>query len=65
MARQVESERFVEAARLMDEGFAIMRANLRRKYPDESEAEIDARLEAWKLDRPMDAPGRVILGALP
>ncbi len=34
----------------------LMRQNLRRRHPDEDEAQIEARLDAWFLDRP-GAPG--------
>ena len=44
-------------------GESIMRQNLRRKYPGASEAEIEARLSAWLLERPGaehgDAPERL------
>ena len=59
MAGAVEARKFVETVRMADEGIELMRQNLRRRHPDESEAEIDERLEAWLLERPMDAPGRV------
>lgn len=29
-----------------------MRQNLRRRYPDASEVEIDAKLEEWLSERP-------------
>jgi hypothetical protein len=44
-------------------GESIMRQNLRRKYPEASEAEIEDRLNAWLRERPGaehgDAPGRL------
>lgn len=56
----VEAERFREALRLAEEGVALMRQNLRRRHPEESDDQIDARLDAWLVDCPLDAPGRVI-----
>ena len=55
-----ESRRFREAAALASEGIALMRQSLRRRNPDADEAEIDRLLAEWLLDRPMDAPGRVV-----
>jgi hypothetical protein len=44
-------------------GESIMRQKLRRTHPDAPEAEIEAMLSAWLLDRPGaehgDAPGKV------
>ena len=50
-------------AMLMEAGIALMRQNIRRRHPEETEAEIDARLHAW-LRRandpiPGDAAGSV------
>ena len=59
------SERFQEALRLADDGIALMRQNLRRRHPGESEEQIARRLDAWLRDRPMDAPGRVVDGSFP
>ena len=46
-------------------GVALMRQNLRRAYPDDSDAGIDARLLAWLRQRPGadggDAVGRVVV----
>jgi hypothetical protein len=44
---------------LFEAGEAIMRQNLRRRHPDASESEIDAKLIAWLGDRPSlaDVPG--------
>jgi Rv0078B-related antitoxin len=43
-------------------GIAMMRQNLIRRHPDESDAQIDARLRAWLHRRPGaehgDAVGR-------
>lgn len=35
---------------MMTMGIELQRANLRRRYPDESDAAIQARLQRW-LDR--------------
>ena len=34
-------------AMLVEDGIKIMRQNIRRRHPEESEAAIDARLDAW------------------
>ncbi len=65
MSRLVVRERSAEAVRLADDVIALMRANLVRRYPADSEPEIEERLQAWLLDRPMDAPGRVVPQAFP
>ena len=47
---------------LFEIGVKLMRQNLRRDYPDETEQEIDERLHAWLEHRPGaehgDCPGR-------
>lgn len=59
-ARAAEKLRI--AFELFEAGLALMRQNLRRRHPEESEAEIDARLSAWLRERPGaehgDAEGR-------
>ncbi len=45
---------------LMEAGIDMKRLQLRRAHPEETDAQIGARLRAWLLDRPMDAPGRVM-----
>lgn len=37
---------------LFASGEALMRQNLRRRFPDASDAEIEQRLAAWLLERP-------------
>jgi Rv0078B-related antitoxin len=37
---------------LHEDGVAMMRLNLRRRHPTESDAEVDARLRAWLHHRP-------------
>lgn len=44
------AEKLRQALDLMATGIALQRANLRRRYPEESDADIDARLQRW-LDR--------------
>jgi len=43
----VLAERLRTAFRLHDEGVALMRQNLRRRHPEESEEEISRRLREW------------------
>ncbi len=47
------------AADLMEAGFALMRQNLRRRHPADSEAEIEARFRAWKFREEDPIPGDV------
>lgn len=35
-----------------------MRQNLRRKYPEASDEEIQAKLLTWLRNRPPDTPGK-------
>jgi len=42
---------------LMEAGIALMRQNLRRRYPQASEAEIDALLNAWLYRADDSIPG--------
>jgi hypothetical protein len=37
---------------LHEAGVALMRQNLRRRFPEADEGEIDARLAAWLHERP-------------
>lgn len=54
-------KRFRIALDLFETGEAIMRQNLRRRFPTESPEEIEQRLDAWLQNRPGadlgDAPG--------
>jgi hypothetical protein len=43
---------FHVAIQMHNDGVAIMRQNLRRRYPDETEREIAIRLRHWLDDRP-------------
>lgn len=49
------------ALELFDAAVEIKRQNLKRRYPTETEAQIDARLRAWVRHRPGaefgDSPG--------
>jgi hypothetical protein len=42
---------------LMDAGIALMRQNIRRRNPGETEAEIDALLSAWLRRTDDPVPG--------
>jgi hypothetical protein len=44
------AEKLLQALELMATGIALQRVNLRRRYPEASEDEIDALLQRW-LDR--------------
>ena len=56
------AERLRVALDLFDQGVDLMRQNLRRRWPDADEAEIERRLLAWLHERPGakhgDAEGR-------
>ncbi|MEW6279969.1 MAG: hypothetical protein AB1758_15170 [Candidatus Eremiobacterota bacterium] len=45
-------EKFRQAMEMVDSGHEMMRLNLKREYPDESEEQIEARLVAWIRQRP-------------
>jgi hypothetical protein len=51
-ARERVAQRLRVALALHDDGIDMMRQNLRRRHPNESDAEIDARLRAWLRHRP-------------
>jgi len=57
--RTAEASRFQAALSMADLGVRLMRQTLRRRDPDASDAEIDARLGRWLTGRPLDAVGRV------
>lgn len=56
-----DADRYLENAAttaiLVEAGIALMRQNLRRQHPHESEAEIDARLNAWLYRADDPIPG--------
>ena len=41
------------------EGLEMNRAQIRRDRPDLGDEGVEILLQAWIMDRPMDAPGRV------
>ena len=47
-----EAEKLRQAIEMVDAGVEMMRLNLRRQFPDESEDSIEERLRAWLRDRP-------------
>ena len=57
-----QGEQLRQALDMFGFGVAMMRQNLRRRHPSESEAEIDVRLAEWLRTRPGaefgDAEGR-------
>ncbi len=59
-SEKARAERLRIALDLADSGIQLYRQKLRRRYPEESEAQIDARMKQWFHDRPPDSPGRVI-----
>ena len=56
------AEAFRTTLDLFETGVDLMRQNLRREHPDETEDEIDRRLNEWLHHRPGaefgDCPGR-------
>lgn len=56
------AERLRQALDLFEAGVHMMRLSLRRRFPDETEAEIERRLRNWISERPGaefgDAEGR-------
>lgn len=59
-SEEARARRLRTALDLADSGIALRKAQLRRKYPDESDRQISERLREWLHDRPCDAPGREI-----
>ncbi len=49
---ELASQRFAMALELFEAGEAIMRQNLRRKFPEADEDSIERRLTEWLLSRP-------------
>lgn len=45
--RQPPAERLLETLQVMADGIALKRGNLRRQFPELSEAEVDAKLDTW------------------
>jgi hypothetical protein len=58
------AERLLIALDLAESGIKMRRAQLRRRYPEESDKAIEERLMVWLLDRPGaeggDTQGRLI-----
>lgn len=42
------------------EGLEMKRAQIRRENPEFEDDAVEEFLQRWIIDRPMDAPGRVI-----
>jgi len=40
-------EKMLEALAMYEEGVALQRLNLRRRYPDLSDEEIERKLQSW------------------
>jgi hypothetical protein len=49
----------VTTAILMDAGIALMRQNIRRRHPEQTEVEIDARLSEWLCRTAEPIPGDI------
>ena len=62
--RSTAAEAFRTTLDLFETGVDLMRQNLRRAYPDETERDIDRRLREWLHHRPGaefgDCPGRQV-----
>jgi hypothetical protein len=54
-ARMDAAAKFRRALEMQQEGIAMHRLTLQRRYPTCTTLEIDAKLQSWLLDRP-DAP---------
>jgi hypothetical protein len=53
------------AFELAEAGEAMMRQSLRRRFPGESEAEIEGRVRAWLQERPGAEAGDAIGRSVP
>ncbi len=49
---ETPAERLRIALRLHDDGVAMHRLTLRRIHPELSDEEVEAKLQAWLLERP-------------
>ncbi|HSK23732.1 MAG TPA: hypothetical protein VK906_11175 [Egicoccus sp.] len=54
-----EATRLHDALELADFGIEVMRMNLRRRHPAETDEGIDRLLRDWLAGREPDSPGRV------
>ncbi|MEM1208083.1 MAG: hypothetical protein AAGI54_02335 [Planctomycetota bacterium] len=70
----VVAERFRTTIELHAVGLRLMRVGLTRRFPDESEQQIDQRIESWLREQPDHGPAfvdstparcRSILGPMP
>lgn len=52
MDEKLAQERFATTVELHRVGVEMMRQNLRRRHPDESDEQIEERLGAWLRTRP-------------
>lgn len=52
MSTTVVQERFETAMDLVDLAEGMLREKLRRTHPDLSEAEVEARIDRWFMQRP-------------
>jgi hypothetical protein len=52
LAVETPAERLRIALRLHDEGVAMYRLTLERRYPELGAQEIEAKLQAWLTERP-------------
>lgn len=52
MSSQEASQRFRQTIELMDLGFALMRENLKRRFPKATKAELDQKFSDWLCSRP-------------
>lgn len=53
-------QRMARVEELYLEGLELKRQQIRREEPSLTDDEVEQRVRAWLLDRPMDAPGRVM-----
>ena len=57
---EARAQRLRIALDLAASGIQMKLNQLRRRHPDESDAQIQERLNKWLRNRPMDSPGRHI-----
>ena len=51
-AAEAAASRLRQAIEMYAVGLAMMWQNLKRRHPNESDAQLDSRLEAWLHERP-------------
>lgn len=63
-SNEARAKRFLIALDLFESGVQLQRAQIRRQFPEESEAEISERLLQWLLSprgaEHGDCPGRIV-----